>query len=180
MFRKKQESLSTDTIFRHWLMFLSFPKNCPLRRQICRICMYSCTVCTNGPSIHVRHDHDGTINRLRMAMLPDEERDILRTIAAWADGAPTDVISEFKTANATPQNDIVLLHSATILKGSPFVYPRSFHPPSDESTTTKSININILSYNGLPNGVEGLPLYPNTPKEDIIAGLRALYPESLS
>jgi hypothetical protein len=116
-----------------------------------------------------------------MAILPDQEMDILCTIAAWADAAPIDKIRESKLANTTIQNDIVLLHSATTLKRSPFVYPRRFHAPAtDESTTTDSININMLAYNGLPNVNEVPPLYPNTPREDVIDGLRALHPESLS
>jgi hypothetical protein len=123
-----------------------------------------------------------------MAMLPNKEKDILCTIAAWADGAPTDKIRESKIANTNPKNDIVLLHSARTLKEShffafhsPFVFPRRFHAPAtDDSTTTKSININMLSYNGVPMVTEGLCLYPNTPREDVIAGLTALYPGTLS
>jgi hypothetical protein len=38
----------------------------------------------------------------------------------------------------------------------------------------------MLSYNGVPMVTEGLCLYPNTPREDVIAGLTALNPDSLT
>jgi len=135
----------------------------------------------NACSIHIRHEHQTVLNRLRMSYLPEPEMDLECTILGWADGSPIDTIRVSTNSETPLHTDIVLLHSATRLEMENFPTPRKFHtPPNDRAITTISEQVHLLAYNGLPSPSEDLHMYPNTSKKDVFSAYRNLYPDSLS